>query len=298
MDRVEALEWVLGKLSAPRVAQPKAPVFKPPVFKPPQPAAPKLPAPVVETPAQKQKRLTELRGAEEELWRKWVDSGKKPDIFEQLKKSHAPILNRHLSRFKGVEVNKAAQRSILLEHYYKQLETWDPDHPSKARLNTWVESGLRGIKRFVVKHQNPARITEPLSQKITPYRVLKTELTEKLGYEPTDQQIADSSKGELSLKDVLQVSKQVRRSYDISGGGEEVEGAGLHANDPWIQAAHVVFPELKPHEQKVHELMFPRGGSAPVTKSGAIAKRLKWEVSKVSKAKRVILEKIQERVGD
>lgn len=293
MARMEALDWVLGKLSAVRLASSKTPIYKSPEFKPPKPIAPE-----VETPAQKQKRLSVLRGEEERIWRSWIDSGKKPEIFEQLKKSHAPILNRHLSQFKGAEVNKVAQRSILVEHYYKALETWDPDHPSKARLTTWIENNLRGLKRFVVKHQNPARITEPLSEKITPYRVLKAELTEKFGYEPTDQQIADASKGTFSLKDVLQVSRLVRRSYDIEGGDEKVEGAGLHAHDPWIQAAHVVYPELKPHEQKVHEFMFPRDGGKAVTKSGVIAKRLRWEVSKVSKAKRAILEKIQERIGD
>lgn len=228
-----------------------------------------------------------------------MEKGKPPEIFEQLKKSHAPILARQLSKFKGVEVNKAAQRSILLEHYYKQLETWDPNHPSKARLNTWVESGLRGLKRFVVKHQNVARIPEPLTQKITPYHVLKNELTEKLGYEPTSRQISDASKGKLSHKDVLQVEELVRHSYEQGGGGEEVEGAGLHANDPWIQAAHIVYPELKPHEQKVHELMFPRSEKlTPLKKSGDIARRLRWETSKVSKAKKVILGKIAERMGE
>jgi hypothetical protein len=289
--RSEAFDWLFAKLAAARSkAQPKVPIYTPPKVS--------LAPPTVESPAEKQKNRGLLRDKEEAMWHKWMDGGQRSEDFEALKKSHMPIINNWLSRFKGAEVNRVTQKAELVQHYRKALEKWDPSHPSGARLNTWVENNLRGIKRFVVWHQNPARIHEDLAKKITPYNAVKHELTEKMGFEPSSHQIADASKGKLSLKDVLQVESQVRRNYDITAGGEKVEGVGHHAHDPYLQAAHVVYPELKPHEQKVHELMFPRTDHAPVVKSGAIAKKLRWEVSKVSKAKRAIMTKILERVGD
>jgi hypothetical protein len=155
----------------------------------------------------------------------------------------------------------------------------------------------------VVGLQNTVRVTEPTSQLITPVHTATAELTERLGYAPTTKQIVDFTHTKhwggqkLSEKDVLEVHG-MKRSPNLEQGGEEVEGAGIHTNDPYVQAAHIVYHQLKPHEQKVHELMFPRTTMKPVLKSGAIANKLGWHVSKVSKAKNTILRLIQDHVGE
>jgi DNA-directed RNA polymerase specialized sigma subunit len=305
-DSAAALDWVLAKLSAAKKGV-AAPVFKPPEFKPPKPVAPafvpKVPTLLQpgEMEAQRQKTLTAKRKTEHELWEKWRHGGQKAEDFEALLKSHMPLLNKHLSRFGGVEVNKPAMKSVLIEHYRKALEKFDPSHEKGAQLHSW---SLKGLKRFVVKHQNIARITEPVAENITPFRTAQAELSQRLGYDPTVQQIVDHTHtkdwtgSRLSMKEALQVHKLVKRGLDLGGGGDEVEGAGVRYNDPHLQAAHIIYHDLKPHEQKVHELLFPRSGQEPIYRSGAIAKKLGWEVSKVSKAKKSIFDRIQERVRD
>lgn len=308
VDRVEALEWVLAKLSAAGKPGVTPGVFRPPAFKPTlkpltPPPAPAAPAPP--TPAQKQRDLAVLQEKEFHLWKAWKaepPGPKKGDLFQQLVKSQAKIINRHIARFPGVEVSKSAIKADLYKHYENQAEKFDPSRGVK--FSTWINWGLKGAKRFVVKHQNTARFTEPVADRIMPYRVATSELKERLGYAPTIQQIVEHTHSPkwggkpLSEKEILQIRSQVKKSFDIGGGGEEVEGAGLQANDPTLQAAHVVYHELKPHEQKVHELMFPKDGSAPIYKSGILAKKLGWEVSKVSKAKKSIRTLIEDRLGE
>ena len=310
-DRVEALDWVLAKLSAASKPGVGPVVFKPPAFKsqlkpltPPPPPTLQAPAAGVSL-ADKQKELDLTREKEFGLWKAWKaepPGPKKGDLFQQLAKSQAKIINRHLSRFPGVEVSKTAMKADLYKHYKVQLEKFDPSRGVK--LSTWVQWGLKGVKRFVVKHQNIVRFTEPVADRIMPYRVATSELKERLGYDPTLQQIVEHTHSpqwggkKLSMKEVLQIKKQVRKGFDISGGGDEVEGAGLHANDPMLHAAHTIYHDIKPHEQKVHELMFPRDGAAPIYKSGVLAKKLGWEVSKVSKAKNAILSKVKNRLGE
>lgn len=305
-DRVEALEWVLAKLSAARKGS--APVFKPPEFRPPKPTAPAFVPAALSKPGgvdlQHQTAMTAKRAEELAHWHRWNTEGRKADDFEILLNSHMPLINKQLSRFGGVEVNKTAMKSVLIEHYRKALEKFDPD--KGAQLHTWISNNLKGVKRFVVKHQNVLRITEPVAEKITPYRTAQSELTQRLGYDPTIQQIVDHTHSKdwrgnkkLSMKDALQVQKLVKRGLDLGGGGEEVEDAGVRYNDPALQAAHIVYHQLKPHEQKVHEFLFPRAvGVDPIYKTGVIAKKLGWEVSKVSKARKSIFDKIQARIGD
>lgn len=287
-----ALEWVLAKLSAKRTLALQAPVYKPPEFKPPQPAAPK-------SFAEKEKQLLATRSKEMTLLLEWKKT-RDPETFDKLRKSAARLFAKKLNEFKGAEVNKKAQEAYLINQFYNAANTWDP--AKGANFATHVFNNFRGLKRFVVQHQNPLRIGEQTAAKITPYRQAVQELTEKLGYEPTDQQIVEHTlkwgKHKLSLKDIREQRQQVIPNYDISAGGELVEGAGAHGTDPVIQAAHITRPSLKPHEQKVSELMFPPPGRAPLVKSGEIARKLKWEVSKVSKAKNAILKKIQEHMGE
>lgn len=293
----KSLEWVLAKLSAKRLA----PVYKPPEIKTVQPVAPKFEAKPVETEAQKLDKLKVLRSKEFDLWKRWKTGGQKAEDFEALLKSHGPILNRQLGVYAGAEVSKSAAKSVIIEHYLKALERFDPS--KGASLTTWIYNNVKPVKRYFVKHQNFARITEPVVETITPFKTAQRELTQRLGYAPTLQQVVDHThtrdwKGKkLSMKDAVQVQKLVKRGLDLGAGGEEIEGAGIRYNDPALQAAFVVYHQLKPHEQKVFDLLIPRDGS-PGLKSGAIAKKLGWEVSKVSKAKKTIFSKIQERIGD
>ena len=310
VDRVEALEWVLAKLSAAAKPGVVTGVFRPPAFKPTlkpltPPPAPVVKAPAVPSPAERQKELELTREKEFHLWKAWKaepPGPKRGDLFQQLVKSQAKIINHRLARLTGAEVSRSAIKADLYRHYESQAEKFDPDRGVK--FSTWINWGLKGGKRFVVKHQNAARLTEPLADRIMPYKVARSELKERLGYDPTVQQIVEHTHSPkwggkpLSEKEVLQIRSQVRKSFDIGGGGDEVEGAGLHANDPTLQAAHVIYHDLKPHEQKVHELMFPRDGAAPVYKSGTLAKKLGWEVSKVSKAKKTIRSMIEDRLGE
>lgn len=310
VDRVEALEWVLAKLSAAAKPGVVPTVFRPPAFKPSlrpltPPPAPVIKAPAAPSLAEKQKELGLTREKEFHLWKAWKvepPGPKRGELFQQLAKSQASIINRHLGRFSGVEVSKSAMKADLYKHYETQLEKFDPNRGVK--LSTWVNWGLKGVKRFVVKHQNTLRFTEPVADRIMPYRVAVSELRDRLGYDPTVQQIVEHTHSPkwggkvLSEKEIHQIRTQVKKGYDIGGGGEEVEGAGLRANDPTLQVAHLIYHDLKPHEQKLHELMFPRDGSVPVYKSGVLAKKLGWEVSKVSKAKRSIRSLIDDRLGD
>src|SRR5690606_2136885 len=218
--KTEALDWVLDKLSA----KPKG---DPSVFPP-------------------QEDFSSTRKTELGLWHDWVKSNKDPEKFVPLWKSHQRLINNAVGKFPGVEINKAALTGHATELYYDALESWDPNRKGGAALHTHVFNHLRGLRRYVVKLQNTAKITEPWSEKITPFRTARAELTEKLGFDPPLHKIVEYThskdwKGtKLSQRDALEVSKYVRRGLDIHAGGEDVEGAGTHSNDPSLQAAHLI----------------------------------------------------------
>jgi hypothetical protein len=288
-DKVEALDWVLAKLSAQARATPKAPSYKPIKVEPLKPVAPVASYKGVASP-KVNKDLT--------LWKAWKDAPKheKGERFDDLMGAMSGVVNKNLNKFRGAQVNRVQLEGKAYELAHKAFTRYAPSNPNGASPSTWLNWGLKSLKREAVKLQNTARVTEPMSQIFNKFETAKAELTDKLGYEPTLKQIAQHSG--LPEKSVLKVHKEMRRDYEISGGGEEVEGAGNRRLDPYEQVAHIIYHDLKPHEQKVHELIYPRDGGMPMTKSGDIAKKLKWEVSKVSKAKNTIKKLLKERVVD
>lgn len=288
-DKVEALDWVLAKLSARARAAPKAPTYKAPEVKPVKPVAPIASFQGVASP-KVQKDL--------ELWKAWKSAPKheKGEKFDDLMGAMSGVVNKNLNKFRGAQLNRVQLEGKAYELAHKAFTRYVPSNPKGASPSTWLNWGLKGLKREAVKLQNTARITEPTSQIKNKFETSKAELTERLGYEPTLKQIAEHSG--LPEKSVLKIHREIRRDYDISGGGEEIEGAGFRRIDPYEQVAHIIYHDLKPYEQKVHELIYPRDGSKPMLKSGDIARKLKWEVSKVSKAKNTIKRLLRERAVD
>lgn len=288
-DKVEALDWVLAKLSAQARATPKAPSYKAPKFELPTLKAPVASYKGVASP-KVNKDLT--------LWKAWRDAPKheKGEKFDDLMNAMSGVVNKNLNKFRGAQVNRVQLEGKAYELAHKAFTRYAPANPKGASPSTWLNWGLKSLKREAVKLQNTARVTEPTSQISNKFETAKAELTERLGYEPTLKQIAQHSG--LEEKQVLKIHKEMRRDYEISGGGEEVEGAGFRRVDPYEQVAHIIYYDLKPHEQKVHELIYPRDGGMPMTKSGDIAKKLRWDVSKVSKAKNTIKRLLKSQVVD
>jgi DNA-directed RNA polymerase specialized sigma subunit len=269
--QTEALNWVLQKMSAKKPAAPSRY----------QPAAPPKPLALPERQQRSQKDF--------ELWKTWKDNGQKGEHFEELAKRFNGAIHTRLNTFKGAEVNQTILKSALYKSLWNALDKYDPNHESKANLNTWVSTNLNQLKRVVVFFQNTGRVSEPIANKFGAYDSAVAELTEKLGHEPALDQIAKHTKW--MPKEIIAIQQQRRSAHDMDGGGESVEQMNLHTNDQVKYAAGLIHPLLKPHERKVHEMIWPKAG-APVFASGAIAKKLGWEVSKVSKAKKAILEKL------
>lgn len=278
-DSARALEWVLGKIAAK-----KAPSIAPAAI-----AAPRL-----VSPAEKQKKMRETRSKEMEifhLWRGEKDPEKKQDHYENLLKSHMPLLQKRLNELKGSEVNKTANKITAIQIYRNALETFDPKQGTQ--LHSWITTNLKQLYRYNLQHQNIARIPESVAKHIGTYNSAVAELTQKFGYEPTTKQVAEHTK--IPEKMVRQLEQQLRSSFDAEGGGEEATGTSYHVPETLRTIARVVYPTLKPHEQKVMDLWLPRDQGRPsITDTSQIAKKLGWHDTKVSKAKTSILKKMDE----
>jgi DNA-directed RNA polymerase specialized sigma subunit len=286
IERTETLDWVLSKLSAAK----KKPA--------------ELPAPKKLTPPEPFKKLDlqDTRKREVELWQKWKKTGKPADL-EPLYKSMTPLIQRRVNLYK----NKAEVPTSFIEHEHKKhfvnaLKSWDPK--KGTQLSSWVTTHLKKAGRAIEQNKNFARIPENISRYIGSYNAVKSELEEKLGHEPSSQDIHDHvlvsghpTLGALSLKTIQRLEREQRRGLIQSEADvEETRGNPLLSSRA-EEVIRLIVHQLTPQERTVHEYTFGLGGK-PKLKSGEIATKLKWDNSKVSKLRTSAYKKMEPYLGN
>jgi DNA-directed RNA polymerase sigma subunit (sigma70/sigma32) len=287
VERTDSLDWVLTKLSAAKKKPAETPALK--KLTPPEPP--------------KKFNSQALKQKDVELWKKWDENGRKPKDLAPLYQHMNRLVQSRVNLYK----NKAEVPTSVIEHEHKKhwvnaLKTWDPK--KGTQLSSWVMTHLKKAGRLIEQNKNFARIPENISRYIGSYNSVKSELEEKLGHEPSAQDIHDHvlvsghpTLGMLSLKTIQRLEREQRRGLIQSESDvEETKGAPLLSSRA-EEVIRLIVHQLTPQERIVHEYTFGLGGKAQL-KPGAIAKKLKWDNSKVSKLRTSAYNKMQPYLGN
>jgi len=293
--RGQDLEWVLAKIAAAskKKEAPKSLAYVIPKFEPTKPSSFKPP----------EKITTARKSKEVELWHQWNNNGRKPKDLNPLLATFNNIIQKRKNVFRGAEVPTSAVEFKLKKLAVEAFKTWDPN--KGGALPTWLQHKLLPAQRYVDSHKSQTYSPENITQHIGAFNALKAELTEKLGHEPDAHSIHDhllefghqkDTFARLSIKDIKRLEKEQRRNL-ISSGKDTEETAGVpNMSSRAEEVKLLIVPELTKEELIVHEYSFGLNGK-PQLKPGAIAKKLKFDNSKVSKLRTSILKKMQKHVG-
>jgi DNA-directed RNA polymerase specialized sigma subunit len=279
--REEALDWVLEKLSAAKT--PRAPSF------------PKV------TEQQKQEALKEKRPKEVELWKTYKSSGWHPDHLEPLIKSFSGLIASRVNLYKNrVEVPTSTIEAEHHKWFAKGLKSYDPT--KGANLATHLTRVMKKAGRWIEANKNWAYIPENVSKNIGAFNAFKSDLTERLGYEPDDRTVHDFAVkeqhpklGVLQLRDIKRLNKDQRKGLIRTGFEQDPFDSG-EVDPREVEVAHLIIPHLTAEERVVHEYTLGLNGK-PRLKPGEIAKKVKMDNSKVAKLRTSIWNKMKPHLG-
>ena len=285
----QALEWVLDKLAAAKKAKPAQPSFSAPKFKlePIKPIAP------IKTQLSGGE-LKDVRVKELEMWKAWKASDHDPKLLDPLLDSYKRLINTNVNKFKNrVEVPTSALDFEAKRLFTNALKKWEP--AGGASLPTYISTNLKHLSRFVQGVQNFARLPENLVRHVGTYQSVKSELTEKLGHEPDDILLHEECTKldpRISMGHIKRLNKELRKGLITTG----YETAEIFKNQDMTprhkEVIGLIHHQLGPEERIVHEYWFGLGGK-PQLSTSQIAKKQKWDDSKVSKIKKTIFEKMK-----
>lgn len=236
------------------------------------------------------------RAADEiDLWRQWKVSGENPEKLQPLLNSLSPVITAQVNRHAPPRMYRPAIEAEARALAVKALKKYDPSRG--AQITTHVTTNLRGLNRFVKKHQNFTRIVEAQAHKIGEYQRTQDALAEELGRPPTSIEIAERMK--ISVKKVDRLRLEMRPDvFVLPISGED--GSGGDSN-PFTEMSpvHREIVEMLPYELTTEELLvfnylFGLKGNKKMSSTGEIAKALKWSDSKVSQVKNKISVKYRQ----
>lgn len=243
---------------------------------------------------------SELRSKELELWKTWKDSGHKPEHLDPLIKSFAGIIQGRVNKYRTAEVPIAAVEHEVKKEFVKALKEFDPS--KGTTLATYVTGNIQKSGRYVDNNKNFARVSSNVGEKLGYFNSMKSQLTEKLGYPPSAQEIHDhlivsphEKLGRLSMDKIIRYNKDQRRGLissandptDLSGKMTSLTGADAREEE----VIRLIYPQLTNEEKSVYEYIYGVNGK-PALKRGEIAKKMGWDGPKVSKVVASIRKKV------
>ena len=215
-------------------------------------------------------------------WRRWK-SEPTDDTREELLQQLNPLIHKEVNRWSTGSVPR-----FYLEHRARRLaldaaKTYNPDRG--VALGTHTVNGLKKLSRVVYTHQQVARVPEYRTLQSASFRRAETDLTSKLGRDPTTEELADElSWSPKYLGTFLQQGP--RRELIETGAAAPV--FGRVADDPLVDYA---YQGLDAMDKRIFEHTTGFGGKA-ILDNDALSRKLGLTAGQLSYRKRKMVELI------
>lgn len=166
------------------------------------------------------------------------------------------------------------------------IKDWDPSRG--MTLASYVIAFIKNrMSRYVIEHQNVARIPENKARMIGPLREAETELSNRFGREPTTDELADHMA--VSVGHVAKLRKMIRA--DVLESSSDFSSLEQYAHDPQFDRVMLAYYSLNQDEKQVFDYSLGMHGQ-PKLSPGEMAAKLKMTSVRISQLKKQVADKL------
>lgn len=228
-----------------------------------------------------------------DLWHKWNQGGRTPELLEPLIKRYEPLLKRKVVEWKAPAVAPAAFKMELTRHLINAAQTFEPERG--VAFNTHVQNRIQKAKRFNTRHQNVGYIPEGQVKNIGPLQQAQNELTEQYGRAPTATELA--SHLNMPEHKVTGLMKALRKDVPSSAFETDPSSFATSRESDVIRLIQKRPEEyLSPDEARVFNHIFGTNGARKITDTTGLAAQLGMSQPKISRLKTSIGDKIKKNM--
>lgn len=242
-----------------------------------------------EIAAKKEESLRARQAKELEMWRRWKEGGMQQKDLAPLLRSFRPMIRARVNMYAHkVRIPPSAIDLNFQIEFVHALRSYDP---SKGALGTYVYQYLNKGKRWIAEHQNVGRIPENRIYKITPYNNAVARLTEELGREPNEDEVADELGW--NAKEVSRMAAEQRKDLVLQAFEEDPSTIIPSKTEEVLKLFKY---ELSGEQKEVYEYL-TGFGKPRLTSTSDIAKKLGIKDYQVSRIKSQIEKKLKRYIN-
>jgi DNA-directed RNA polymerase specialized sigma subunit len=217
-----------------------------------------------------------------------------PQITTDLLNTVQPVIDKALTSY-GSRDPSPNLRSQAKQMTLRALETYDP---AKAKLQTHLMNHLKGLHRQAQRERQILSVPEQVALDNQHLFRSEVELRDKLGREPSDQEIADNTGLSLQRLEYIRQSPRMSMSEGtFAAQAEQLESGpmapAVKQDDPtgWLE---FVYNDLNEVDKAIMEYTLGLHGS-PRLPTTEIAQRLNVSPAAISQRAQRIQQKLNQR---
>lgn len=228
-----------------------------------------------------------VSGQDLDAWKTWQRQPTEMNLQEVLRRLD-PLIQKEVNRWSGTMARP------LLELEAKRLaaegiRSYSPT--AGAALGTHVVNQLKKLSRMSYTHQNVARIPEYQVLKFHSFNMAQSALADKLGRDPTNDELQDELGWSRSGLNSFQ--RSIRKEYTESGNAPPM----LDTQSDEGGLVDFMYNDLSPTQKKLFQHTTGYN-DAPVLGNPQLMKKLKLTQGQLSYQKRLLVNHIQKTIGD
>ena len=229
--------------------------------------------------------------ADLEAWKTWKGDPTEQHLLEVMERMQG-VVNKTVSKWSAAPVPTPAIRAMANVHLKKAIDNYDP--AKGASLATYAEWNLKKTGTFVHRYQNVGRMPDHRIEKISDFKIAKTELSERLGHPPDAKTLVDHLGPKWSVNEVSRMEKELQSDH-VASLSMETDLLAVPVSAKELDAMRYIVDDLSsPEERLVYEYSMGLNGK-PKLSAQEIAKRMNKSGPWVSRTRGKIDQKLRSR---
>lgn len=218
-------------------------------------------------------------------WQKTKD----PYLFADLMIRYQPVVNSVVNRYSTTGVAPATLRAQASSQLIKSFRSYDPDKGTQPTTHIW--NNLQKVQRIASESLMSGHIPENRNLKKATFNIVKQNLEDRLGYEPSLADLSDELKW--NKKETARMLNEINGETTASRAEFDFYGNSISKEHKDKALADYLYHELDGKEKIIFEHTFGFGGK-PVLKNKEIAKKLNVNEMFVHRTKKKMSDKIRD----
>lgn len=218
-------------------------------------------------------------------WQKTQD----PELFAELMIRYQPVVRSVVNKYSTVGVAPGTLRTQANSQLIKAIRTYKPDKGAQPTTHIW--NNLQKVQRIASESQISGHIPEHRNLKRATFTIVKQNLEDRYGYEPSNEEIADELGW--NKKEVGRMLNEVHGETTASKAAFDFYGNSVSKEHPDKALVDYLYQDLHGKDKVIFEHTFGYGGKKEMNNK-EIANKLKVNEMFVHRAKKRLSGRIRE----